>query len=104
VKDRASGSSKYLRLVLTAVAIFSFSGAANTPSTPQGPPRKALTVDDYSRRRSISEEAISAAGTGGEEAGDADEADAVEARRGPQGRAPKPDYGRGSWAYPRAPC
>jgi dipeptidyl aminopeptidase/acylaminoacyl peptidase len=55
-------SGRRYRLVLIAVVIFVFSGTAFAQETPQATDKKVLTVEDYSRWRSISGQEISGDG------------------------------------------
>jgi len=50
------------QLILIAAAIFGFAGASFGQQTPQATTRQALTVDDYSRWRTISDQEISGDG------------------------------------------
>ncbi len=59
--DRIGSGRRHIP-VLIAVAIFVLSGAAYAQQTPQATGLKALTVDDYSRWRSISSQEISGDG------------------------------------------
>jgi len=58
----AIGSCRRNQLVLIAVALFLFSGTVYAQQTPEATAREALTVDDYSRWRSISGQEISGDG------------------------------------------
>jgi len=62
VNHDAIGSGRRHRLVLIAAAIFLLSGTAYGQQTTQATAKKALTVDDYSRWRSISDQEISGDG------------------------------------------
>lgn len=62
MNHNASASGRRHQLFLIALAIFVLSGSAYAQQTPQGTAKKALTVDDYSRWRNISDQEISGDG------------------------------------------